>query len=67
MLGFLRGMGAGGLLWFLGKVEPGEVTGRREKGGHSSPCGFQVGQGRIAEVVGLDHMQAGDPGLKFLL
>ena len=26
---------------FLGNMEPREVTNRKEKGGHSCPCGFQ--------------------------
>lgn len=52
----------GALQRFLGKVEPGEVTRRKERG-HTSPRGFQVAQeGGTAEVAGLDDRQAGDAG-----
>lgn len=40
---FLGGRG-GRLLRSLGKVELGEVTSRKKKGGHSSVCGFRADQ-----------------------
>lgn len=49
----------------LGKVEPGEVTGRKEKGGHSSPCEFKVDQeAGIAE--GWTICRLGTPGIRSL-
>lgn len=44
MLGASERNGGGGLPRFRGKGEPGEVTSRKEEGGHSSPCGFQADQ-----------------------
>lgn len=34
------------------------MTHRKEKGGHSSPCGFQA-DGGIAEAAGLGHRGLG--------
>lgn len=43
--------GQGGFRGSWGGVEPGEVTSRKEKGGHSSPCEFKVDQeAGVAEV-----------------
>lgn len=54
--------GVGGLPRLLGEVEPGEVTSRKEKGGHSSPCEFKVDQeAGIAE--GWTTCRLGTPGI----